>query len=168
VEVEPLSGRVLAAIRAEFPALEPARAMHELVRRMISLMIHDVLAETARRIDASGVRNVDDVRRFGAPLVGFSAELEGAEQALKTLLLHNLYRHETVMRPVRNAERIVADLFAAFCADPLLMPDPWGRDVDPGGGLPTARRVVDYIAGMTDRYAVSEHRRLFDDTPDLG
>ena len=163
---QPLTGPILAKIRTEFPALDPARTMHELVRRMISLMIHDVLGETVRRIDSAGVRSAEEARRFGAPLVGFSADFVDLERALKTFLFTHVYRHDRVMRPAKNAESIVVDLFAAYFAEPELMPDHWAQAIDPG--LPTARRVADYVAGMTDRYAISEHRRLFDGTPDLG
>ncbi len=168
LEAEPLTGNILAAIRTEFPDLEPARTMHELVRRMISLMIHDVLAETSRRIAAAGVQSADEARRAGAGLVGFSPALARSEASLKTFLFENLYRHEAVMRPVSLAEGVIADLFKAFSAEPGLMPDEWGRGLDNGDPSGTARRVADYIAGMTDRYAISEHRRLFDATPDLG
>ncbi len=168
LEAEPLTGKIVAAIRTEFPDLEPARIMHELVRRMISLMIHDVLAETSRRITAAGVHSADEARRAGAGLVGFSPELARSETSLKTFLFENLYRHEAVMRPVSLAEGVIADLFKAFSAEPGLMPDEWGHGLDPGDAFGTTRRVADYIAGMTDRYAISEHRRLFDATPDLG
>jgi dGTPase len=168
LEAEPLTGGILAAIRSELPALEPARAMHELIRRMISLMIHDVLAQTSRRIEAAGVASADEARRAGAGLVGFSAELAGRELALKAFLFANLYRHDAVMRPVHLAETVIADLFHAFSAEPRLMPEEWGHGLDRGDAFGTARRVADYIAGMTDRYAISEHRRLFDATPDLG
>ncbi len=131
-------------------------------------MIQDVLAETVRRIAESGVESADAVRRAGAPLVGFSPELARAEAALKRFLSANVYRHDTVMRPVKLAEALVADLFEAFFADPGKMPDDWGEGLDLTDAFKTARRVADYIAGMTDRYAVSEHQRLFDDTPDLG
>jgi len=168
LEDQPMTGPVLQAIHTEYPGIEPARVAHELVRRMITAMIVDVLAEGSRAIAAGGVRSVDEVRRSGERLIRFSEEQAGVERSLKQFLYDSLYRHETVMRPVRLAEALVADLFEAFAADPLLMPAEWGRDLDRGDAEGIARRAADYIAGMTDRYAISEHQRLFDATPDLG
>ena len=159
---------ILDAILREHPGLETTRIIHELVRRLITVMIRDVLAETARRLEASGVETAEDVRRAGETLVCFSAELSGAEAALKRFLSEKVYRSETVMRPVRLAEAMIADLFDAFTADPATMPGEWGRGLEPSDAHRTARCAADYIAGMTDRYAVSEHARLFDETPDLG
>jgi dGTPase len=108
------------------------------------------------------------VRHAGRPLVAFSATLQREEAALKRFLYENVYRSDAVMRPVRLAEALVADLFEAFFEDPTRMPDEWGDGLETGNPFVVARRVADYIAGMTDRYAVAEHQRLFDDTPDLG
>jgi dGTPase len=165
---QPLTGPVLQAIRSEFPNLESARVMHELIRRTIRVMIKDVLVESTAAIDRSGVQNADAVRRAGEQLIGFSPELGEMEVSLKRFLYGSVYRHKAVMRPVRRAEALIADLFGAFFADPSLMPEEWGSNLDPNDAFDTARRVADYIAGMTDRYAVSEHQRLFDATPDLG
>ena len=158
---------ILSELRAAYPALDAGRQIHELVRRLITVMIHDVLGETARRLDDLGVADADDVRRAGKPLVGFSDEFAGREAELKRFLQEQVYRSDPLMRTVRVAEQLVADLFEAFAADAGLMPDDWGSGLGPAGDAATARRVADYIAGMTDRYAVSEHARLFDATPDL-
>jgi dGTPase len=163
----PLAASVLRALRDEFPNLEPARVVHELVRRMIAAMIRDVLEEATRRIEKAGVRSVEDVRRAGAALISFSLDMARSEAALKRFLYDRVYRSEPVMRPARLAEAIVADLFDAFSADPARMPDDWGRGLDSDDAFDRTRRVADYIAGMTDRYAISEHRRLFGTTPDL-
>ena len=168
LDEQPLTQPILAAIHAEFPGLDQARVMHELVRRIITVMIKDVLAEAQRRIAAKNIRTVEDVRRAGETLIGFSHELAREELALKRFLTERVYRNDTVMRPVTLAEALIADLFEAFFSDPSKMPDEWGENLDPADEFRTARRVADYIAGMTDRYAVSEHQRLFDDTPDLG
>jgi dGTPase len=158
---------ILSELRAAYPALDAGRKIHELVRRLITVMIHDVLGETARRLGDLGAANADDVRRAGRALVGFSDEFAGPEAALKRFLQDQVYRSDNLMRTVRVAERLVAELFEAFTADPGLMPEDWGSGVGRSGDRATARRVADYIAGMTDRYAVSEHARLFDATPDL-
>ena len=168
LEDQPIAGPILETIHAEYPGLEQARAMHELVRRTITLMITDVLGEAQRRIDAGNVRTPEDVRRAGVALIGFSSELARDELALKRFLTERVYRNDTVMRPVGLAEALIADLFEAFFSDPGKMPDEWGEQIDTADAFRVARRVADYIAGMTDRYAVSEHQRLFDDTPDLG
>jgi dGTPase len=168
LEEQPLTRPILTAIHAEYPGLEQARVAHELVRRIITVMIKDVLDEAQRRIAAKNIRNVEDVRRAGGMLIAFSHELARDELALKRFLTERVYRNETVMRPVTLAEALIVDLFEAFFNEPAKMPDEWGEGLDPADEFRTARRVADYIAGMTDRYAVSEHHRLFDDTPDLG
>jgi dGTPase len=167
LEAQGLAGPILGSIHDAYPGLERSRVMHELVRRTITAMILDVLTETARRIERADVRSAEAVRRAGEPLVGFSAELAREEVQLKRFLTDNVYRHDAVMRPVKLAEALIADLFEAFLADPGKMPDEWGEGLDPDDAFQTARRVADYIAGMTDRYAVSEHQRLFGDTPDF-
>ena len=163
-----LTGPILQHIHVEHPGLEHGLIVHELIRRTIKAMIADVLAETARRIEAGAIRTAEDARMFGRALVGFSPELCRSEAALKAFLYANVYRHETVMRTVASAETVIADLFDALSRDPHLMPQEWARGVHRDDAFGTARRVGDYIAGMTDRFALSEHRRLFDATPDLG
>jgi dGTPase len=168
LEALPLTGGILRTIHGEFPGLDRPRLVHELIRRMIGAMIGDVIAETYRGTEAAGVRSAEEARRAGEALVAFSPELEAAEIALKRFLLANLYRSEAVMQPVRVAEGVISALFGAFFADPELLPENWKQELDVADVPGTARRVADYIAGMTDRYAISEHRRLFDATPDLG
>jgi dGTPase len=142
--------------------------IHELIRRMIKFMIGDVLTKSRRAIAAAGVENSEDVRQAGEGLIRFSPELAAIEEALKRFLYRSVYRDAAVMRPVELAEMAIADLFKAYFSDPALLPAEWGSGLDPQEPLRTARRVADYIAGMTDRYALSEHQRLFDATPDLG
>ncbi len=168
LEAQPLTAPILAELHAAFPGLDHARVVHELVRRTITAMILDVLLGTARNIEEAHVDSAEAVRRAGRPLVGFSPALARSEAALKRFLMANVYRNETVMRPVKLAEALVADLFEALFDDPTRMPEEWAAGLERHDALGVARRVADYIAGMTDRYAVSEHQRLFDDTPDLG
>ena len=165
---EPLTGPILRAIRAEYPDLGPSRTVHELIRRVLGGMIADILAQTAEAIRAGRIESDQDARLAGASVVQFSPPFAEAERSLKEFLLGNLYRNDVVMRPVGQAEALVTDLFEAFSADPTLMPDDWGTGLDGEDRSRTARRAADYIAGMTDRYAVAEHRRLFGATPDLG
>jgi dGTPase len=152
-------------VAALYPALEPARAIHELVRRLITFFIEDAIAESRRRIEASGAASVEEVRAQRAPLIGFSPAALSADESIRSFLSENLYRHQRLVRIRDQAGLIVRDLFSRFFAAPNLMPDEWAA-----AGTSEERRapvVCDYIAGMTDRYAVCEHRRLFDATPDL-
>jgi dGTPase len=165
---QPLVGPILAEIRDEYPALEPPRIQHEAVRRIITVLIADVIGQAERNLTEAEVRSPQAVRTAGRPLIGFSPEVARAQAGLKAFLFDNLYRHPAVMRPVRLAEAVVGDLIRAFSADPSLMPPQWRPSYEDEGRAGSARRIADYIAGMTDRYAIAEHRRLFDHTPDLG
>lgn len=142
---------------SEYPHLKGRRLIHETVRRMIDAQVTDLLSETAQRIVLHGVKSLADVESV-PPLVGFSVEMVAENRALKSFLRENLYRHFQVVRMTSKARRIIHDLFGAFRGDPCLLPFPYqarGRDE----GMP--RVIADYIAGMTDRYAMKEHRRLF-------
>ncbi|TSE35981.1 deoxyguanosinetriphosphate triphosphohydrolase [Tepidimonas charontis] len=139
---------------AEHPALHGRRLLYETIRRMLSAQVYDVIDATRRALAAAGVRTLDDVRSR-APLLGFSPAMREASAALKRFLLVNLYRHPQVMDTTGRARRVVADLYRAYCADPRLLPPP-----RPGVALSLRRRVADYIAGMTDRFAIREHQRL--------
>lgn len=150
----------LAETRA-LGSLDRPRAANELVRRLIGVLVADVLEETGRRLAALGPRSADDVRRAGLPLVGFSEPIAVADRALKAFLMARMYRHPDVMAATARAEIIVGDLFAAYCADPMLLPLEWRAHL-PAGEDGRARHVADFVAGMTDRYAGAEHGRLFD------
>jgi len=106
-----------------------------------------------------------DVRRHAGPLVAFPADVAEHEATIKRFLWQRMYRHERVMRVMRDAERIVADLFGRYQADPASLPAGWLEGCDSEGDR--ARRIGHFIAGMTDRFALTEHHRLFDSTPDL-
>jgi len=160
----PLAGDVLRELATLYPHIEPGRRAHEVVRRLITRMIDDVLAESARRLAALGPRSVEDVRGAAAPVIAFSPAMAAADRAIKAFLLPRMYRHERVMRIMRDAEGVVADLFASYVQDPDELPDEWRQGLDAGAA---ARRIADFIAGMTDRYALIEHARLFDSTPEL-
>jgi dGTPase len=133
---------------------------------MIEAQVTDLLGETHGRIAAAAVASIEDVRR-APPLVGFSAPMREENRALKAFLNDNLYRHYQVLRMTNKARRIITDLFTAFMAEPRLLPPQYQQRAqmesasDPLVRDPKARAVADYIAGMTDRYAIKEHRRLF-------
>jgi dGTPase len=148
------------------PGLELPRVIHELGRRVITLFIEDVIAETGRRIARSSVNTIEDVREAGHAFVAFSAPMEAADADIKRFLFAHMYRHPDVLRVREKADLVVRRLFTAFWSDPSAMPEEWaaGAGADESG---RAHRAADYIAGMTDRFAIAEYRRLFDDAPDL-
>lgn len=157
LETIDLFGRHIEQARQEFPQLAGRRLIHETVRRMIDAQVTDLLAETESRIAGAGIANVADVE--AAPyLVGFSQQMEHANRALKSFLRTRLYRHYQVVRMTTKARRIIRDLFSAFAEDPNLLPEQYQLNAQKEG---MHRAIADYIAGMTDRYAVKEHRRLF-------
>ena len=157
----PLIGPELAAVRAEFPDADPQILRLEAVRRMIGVMVGDVLAETRRRAHASGVDSAEAVRGLGRPLVAFSDTrlLELAQ--LRRFLMERMYRHPRVNRTRSQARRMLREVFALFMAEPDVLPAEWYEQQLNRDASGRARVVCDYVAGMTDRYAIEEHRRLF-------
>jgi dGTPase len=132
---------------------------------MIGALVEDLLAESARRIREAGVASLDDVHAAPA-LIGFSPAMQAGNRELKVFLHENLYRHYQVLRMTNKARRIIGELFDAFTSDARLLPPQYQAMAqddsrDPLLGDPRARAVADYIAGMTDRYAMKEHLRLF-------
>ncbi|WP_428525359.1 deoxyguanosinetriphosphate triphosphohydrolase [Roseibium sp.] len=164
----PFLADILAEVDHKYPGLEETRRIHEIVRRSITRMVEDVIQEGVRNISELDPQSVEDVRSAGKCLVGFSPAMTAAEKEVKRFLFARVYRHEDVLSVRRLVARVVRDLFARLLAEPDLMPAPWDKGLENLDETSRARRVCDYIAGMTDRYAIEEHRRLFDDTPDLG
>ena len=167
IRAVPFVAGLIDEIDARHPGLERPRVIHELGRRVVTRFIEDAIAESARRIAGAGVTSVASVRAAGAPLVGFSAPMAAADAALKAFLFANMYRHPEVKRVREKAAAVVQRLFDAFLETPALMPPEWAQGAAEAAGQERARRVADYIAGMTDRYALAEHRRVFDEAPDL-
>ena len=163
----PFLAALLGEIDARYPGLEPPRRIHELIRRVITRFVEDAVAESERRIDALAPGDADAIRQAGAPVVAFSGTIAAADAAIKDFLFAHMYRHPRVMAVRRDADAILRDLFARFCAEPDAMPEEWRRGLAGANAARRGRRVADYIAGMTDGYAVLEHRRLFDATPEL-
>jgi len=157
----PIVGEVFRRCRSRHPDISEDILIHEAVREMIGLMVGDVLEETRRRIAASGVDTPEAVRALDAPLVSFSEDMTESLAALRRFLYANMYLHYKVKRMKEKGKRVVRDLFAAFLEDPGLLPIWIQRLADGPGGEKTARAVCDYIAGMTDRFAIEEHRKLF-------
>jgi dGTPase len=147
-------------VETRFPGIGGRRAINETVRRMINALIIDLIRTSQERIRAAQPRTVDDVRN-AAPLIAFSDAMNGEAVQLKRFLRENLYQHYLVNRMTSKARRIVSELFHAFLAEPSLLPPDY-QVTERTERLPRqARKVADYIAGMTDRYAMREHRRLF-------
>ena len=130
-------------------------------------MIEDVIAETGSLLAALGGRSADDVRNAGRPVVGFSRAMATADAAIKGFLYPRMYRHPRVAQIMDEAQGVVRDLFARFSARPDDMPAEWSQGIDGADAADRARRIADFIAGMTDRYALVEHARFFDSTPEL-
>lgn len=163
----PLVGEILKRLQRRYPGLEHSRLIHETIRRLIGLFVRDVMEETRRRIAENRVDSAHAVRLLDRPLAAFSDRMTDAERQIKAFLFERVYRHPAVLEERRAASRVMRDLFKVFFDDPLAMPDMWHAGLDDVPRSKKARRVCDYIAGMTDRYAWNEHRRLFDDTPEL-
>ncbi|HTQ12633.1 MAG TPA: deoxyguanosinetriphosphate triphosphohydrolase [Rhizomicrobium sp.] len=161
LEAAPLVGRHVNAIGGRYGHLEPGRLIGEIVRRLMSVMIGDMVAETKSQLSAASPRTAAEVRRAGRPLVAFSGSMAAEIAALKNFLFARMYRHPHVMASMEKAQTVVRDLFAAMLRDPGLMPDDWARACGAPGDSRTAGVVRDYIAGMTDRFALQEHKRIF-------
>jgi dGTPase len=157
----PLVGPVFAEVRLLYPGIEETRLVHEAIRRVIDRMVRDLVAETGRRLLAGGAHSVDEVRRLPEPVAAFSPEMRNHDGALKRFLFERMYRHYRVNRMSSKARRVVHELFQLFLAEPECLPLEWGAPTG-AGAAETARIVADYLAGMTDRFALDEHRRLFD------
>jgi len=158
----PLVGPVFATVAREHPGVDRSLHIHEAVRRLIGVMILDLIGETRRRVLDLNPRSPDEVRRLGRPLVAFSEPMRENDRALKSFLFAHMYRHFTVNRMTSKGRRVVKDLFGLLHAEPDCLPPEWRAASDGAGTAKTARVVADYIAGMTDRFALDEHRRLFD------
>ncbi|MFO1154951.1 MAG: deoxyguanosinetriphosphate triphosphohydrolase [Rhodospirillales bacterium] len=158
----PLVGPVFAEVRAAYTGIDPTRLIHEAVRRIIGLMVHDVLSETRRRLEDLNPASADDIRSAGRPVVGFSQAMQEHDRMLKAFLRQRMYGHFRLNRMTSKARRLVRDLFRLFVAEPECLPTDWRHRCGAPLTVATARVVTDYIAGMTDRYAADEYRRLFD------
>jgi dGTPase len=158
---------LLAHIHAEFGSLEPPRLVHELIRRLITSTIEDVVEEARRLLQKLAPTSADEIRAASAPVIGFSDALARTDRAIKEFLRPRMYRHPRIMRIMQDAERVVRDLFRRYSDDVCALPADWcqARDLDDASSR--RRHIADFIAGMTDRYALIEHTKLFATTPEL-
>jgi dGTPase len=167
LKVMPLTEAIIADIGAHYPDLDDVRRGAELVRELISYLIGAVIAETQKRLEAAKPQSAHDVRLYHQPMVAFPDSVAQEEAAIKAFLKQRMYRHARVMRVMGDAEGILFDLFARYQASPGDLPAEWVEGTERVSDGERARRIGNFIAGMTDRYALMEHQRLFDSTPDL-
>jgi dGTPase len=162
----PLFRRHHDEVIARYGSITPKQQRHETIRRIINTFVTDLLSASGRMLAASNVSSIDEVRAHGAPLIDFSDEIRAENDQLKRFLREHLYRHHQVYRMTTKAKRVVRELFGAFFDDPRLLPPDFfdsarlAEQADGDSGR--ARVVADYVAGMTDRYAIDEYERLFD------
>jgi dGTPase len=157
----PLIGPHIVSARADYPECDPGVLRLEAVRRMIGAMVDDVLTETQRRAVAEKVSSPEEVRMLGHALVAFSRDMVEDLSALRRFLMDRMYRHWKVNRTRSQARRILAEMFQLFMAEPDVLPAEWFSRCEGRDEAGRARVICDYIAGMTDRYAIEEHRKLF-------
>jgi dGTPase len=152
-------------VTGQYSGLTDRQTVHEVVRRMINYVVSDVITTSRAALETAGPSNIDEVRRAGRALIGFSEEARARQVELKSFLREHVYRHYKVLRMTSKARRVLRELFTAFLDDVRLMPPEHCasalRGADSAGEAGKARAVADYIAGMTDRYAILEHERLF-------
>ncbi|MFQ5972747.1 MAG: deoxyguanosinetriphosphate triphosphohydrolase, partial [Alphaproteobacteria bacterium] len=156
----PLVGTAFEEVTRKYQGLDRTRLVHEAIRRMIGEMVSDVLVESRKRLAAERVETVDDIRGLSAPVAAFSETMSAADRATKAFLFEHMYRHYRVNRMTHRARLVVSDLFAIFHGDHRLLPDEWQARADGRDEAGRARVVADYIAGMTDGYALDTHRQL--------
>ena len=157
----PLIGPCVAAVDARWPGLAAGRREHEALRRFFGLLVEDVLATSRARLEAQAPASAEAVRRLGVPVVRFSDASFAELKTIRAFLYARMYRHWSVQRMRRKARRVVQELFGIFTEAPELMPAEWNACAELDATA-RARVVADYIAGMTDRFALQEHRKLID------
>jgi dGTPase len=164
----PICLEILKNVQDQYPHLDKSRTIHEIVRRQITLMVEDVIQEAVSRLEQAKPTNAQAVRELDYAAVQFSPEMEQQEKVLKAFMFERMYRHKDVVRPVEASQIILSDLFDAFQSGRAELPEDTEWALDGLDDSARAHRIADYLAGMTDRYAVNEHKRWFDHTPELG
>ena len=160
----PLASKALQEVLSLYPDLERTRLIHETVRRVISWMITDLVSESERRIAKARPKSTEDIRALDRPVIDFSEQLKEQNRVLQQFLSEHMYRHPKVQEIMVRARRVMRDLYTAYCDDAGLLPPDW-QGPELADEDRRARRVCDFIAGMTDRYALEQHHRLFDIDP---
>jgi dGTPase len=163
----PLVAEVLDGIRGRYPALDRSRLAHELVRHLLARMIDDVISASSERLDTLRPGTPDAVREAGETLVAFSPAMTEADRAIKGFLFPRMYRHPRIDRITADVQGVVRDLFSHYAGHAEDMPPDWSEGLGQADAHTRGRRAGDFIAGMTDRFALAEHARFFDSTPEL-
>ncbi len=155
-------GRIFREVRTRYPGIEEQRMIHESIRRLINRMVTDLITQTAQNLKHENIEHVDDIRKLGKPVVSFSPAMTEANLELKKFLMENMYRHYKVNRMASKAKRVVRELFQFFLTEPQCLPSQYNKIAGAPKSATTAFVVSDFIAGMTDRFALDEYRRVFD------
>ena len=158
----PLIGDAYQDVRSTHPNIARDRMITETVRRVINAMVQDVVEEAARRIAMLGPRSADDIRAAAEPVIAFSVPMQEANLLIRDFLFHRMYRHWRVNRAMQKSKRASQMIFQLLHGGPQMLPQEWRDRAGEPGSAQAARVVCDYIAGMTDRYALEEYRRLTD------
>lgn len=158
----PVVGQTFRDVAKQYPNLDKSRLIYEAVRRLIGDMVNDLLQETQARIKDASPKDIGDIRNSNHAIASFSDRIQQCDRELKAFMFENVYRHYKINRMTSKARRVVQDLFALFMEEPNCLPTEWYKLTDGKPSEQTAKVVADYIAGITDRYALDEHSRLFD------
>lgn len=158
----PIAGEIIREVYDVHGALESGRQIHEIIRRLISRMVRDMTLESERRLTALKPESVDDIRGADHSVIAFSEEMTEQDKLLKSFLMHRMYRHYKVSRMSSKARRMVKELFGLYYTEPECLPTEWQDLLLGTEESGKARHIADFIAGMTDRYALLEYKRLFD------
>lgn len=158
-----LLDKTIQAVRQQYPELNKHRTVQEVIRRVMGAMVEDLLDQTSKNLAESGVKTADEIRALGKPIAAFSPAMLETHQQLRSFLMVRMYRHYKVNRMTSKARRVVKQLFAFFMSEPECLPTLWRKRVTQAeNNNEKAAIIADYIAGMTDRFALQEHRRVFD------
>ncbi len=164
IQALPIVGECYAEVDRKYPNLDPYRRRHEALRRVFGVMVGDVIDTSRDLIARSRARSVEEIRHLGYPVIRFSEDLWGQLKQIRAFLFARMYRAPSVMEVRAEVSKVVEDLFPIYLADPMQMPDRWHGDIEAADGeIALARIVSDYIAGMTDRFALQDHARLTGD-----
>lgn len=158
----PLVGPIFADVAREYPDASESRRIHEAVRRLIGAMVNDLIRETQRRIEELNPQTAADIRHHDKPIAGFSDEMRFNDAEIKKFLFENMYRHYKLNRMTSKGRRVVNDLFTLLLDEPGCLPSEWQRKIVSTDKEDMAQLIADFVGGMTDRFALDEHRRLFD------
>lgn len=163
----PIAAKYMAEVEERYPGLESARETYEIIRRLITVMVNDVATTSAKNLAEAVPSSPEEVRNAGKPLIGFSSEMSEDLKVLGNFLMHEVYRHPNVSRTMDGAADVVQRLFQHYFETNDALPPMWQELVAGKAEEKRARHIADFVAGMTDRFAIGEYERLFDETPEL-